>query len=102
MARFSSSATTWSEKPHPERGSNRFHDQLHVADSFGRLSELSNGSGDLIVRYTYDPAGNLIQEDMGNGTCRTVYAYDANSNVKSRSPTYAPDHVTVNPFDDYT
>ena len=37
---------------------------------------------------------------MGNGT-RTVYTYDADGNVLSIT-NYAPDHVTVNSFDDYT
>ena len=66
----------------------------------GRLSELTDGSGNLIVQYTYDAAGNLIQKDMGNGT-RTVYTYDADGDVLSIT-NYAPDHVTVNSFDNYT
>ena len=46
------------------------------------LSKLTDGNGNLIVQYTYDAAGNLIQKDMGNGT-RTVYTYDAAGNVLS-------------------
>ncbi len=37
---------------------------------------------------------------MGNGT-RTVYTYDGDGDVLSIT-NYAPDHVTVNSFDDYT
>ena len=72
----------------------------YTYDSVGRLSELTDGSGNLIVQYTYDAAGNLIQKDMGNGT-RTVYTYDADGDVLSIT-NYAPDHTTVNSFDDYT
>ncbi len=72
----------------------------YIYDSVGRLSELTDGSGNLIVRYTYDSAGSLIQEDMGNGT-RTVYTYDGDGDVLSIT-NYAPDHVTVNSYDDYT
>src|SRR5262249_562532 len=38
--------------------------------------------------------------DMGNGT-RTVYTYDAAGDVLSIT-NLAPDHTTVNSFDDYT
>jgi YD repeat-containing protein len=43
----------------------------YIYDALGRLSELTDGNDNLIVQYTYDAAGNLIQKDMGNGT-RTV------------------------------
>jgi RHS repeat-associated protein len=69
-------------------------------DSLGRLSELTDANKNLIVQYSYDSAGKLIQKDMGNGT-RAVYAYDGDGNVLSIT-NYAPDHVTVNSFDDYT
>jgi YD repeat-containing protein len=69
-------------------------------DALGRLSELDDGGGNLIVHYTYDAAGNLVQKDMGNGT-RTAYTYDGDGNVLTIT-NYAPDHVTVNSFDDYT
>ncbi len=72
----------------------------YTYDAAGRLSELTDGSGNLIVQYTYDAAGNLSQKDMGNGT-RTVYTYDAAGNTLSIT-NYAPDHVTVNSFDNYT
>ena len=64
------------------------------------MAELTDGSGNLIVAYTYDATGRLIQKDMGNGT-RTVYAYDADGEVLSITNS-APDHFTVNSFDDYT
>jgi RHS repeat-associated protein len=72
----------------------------YAFDPAGRLLELTDGSGNLIVQYTYDPAGNLTQKDMGNGT-RTVYSYDSAGNVLSIT-NYAPDHTTVNSFDNYT
>ena len=61
---------------------------------------MTDGSGNLIVQYTYDAAGNLIQKDMGNGTC-TIYTYDGDGDVLSIT-NYATDHKTVNSFDDYT
>ncbi|MFI5454955.1 MAG: RHS repeat-associated core domain-containing protein [Isosphaerales bacterium] len=72
----------------------------YAYDSLGRLSELTDGSGKLIVQYAYDAAGKLVQKDMGNGT-RTVYTYDADGDVLSIT-NYAPNHKTVNSFDDYT
>ena len=72
----------------------------YLYNALGRLSELTDGNGNLIVKYTYDAAGNLIQKDNGNGT-RTVYTYDKDGDVLSIT-NYAPDHVTVNSFDDYT
>ena len=36
---------------------------------------LRNASNSLIIHYTYDAAGRLLQEDKGNGTY-TVYGYD--------------------------
>ena len=41
---------------------------------------MTDGNGNLIVQYTYDAAGNLIQKDMGNGTS-TSYTYDADGDV---------------------
>ncbi len=69
-------------------------------DTLGRLQALTDGSGNLIVRYTYDSAGNLVQKDNGNGT-RTVYTYDADGNVLSIT-NLARDHATVNSFNQYT
>jgi RHS repeat-associated protein len=72
----------------------------YAYDILGRLSELTDGGGNLIVKYTYDSVGLLIQKDMGNGT-RSTYQYDSNHNVLSMVD-YAPDHTTINSYDDYT
>jgi RHS repeat-associated protein len=72
----------------------------YLYDALGRLSELADGSGIRIVQYSYDAAGSLIQKDMGNGT-RSVYTYDGDGDLLSIT-NLAPDHVTVNSFDDYT
>jgi RHS repeat-associated protein len=69
-------------------------------DNAGRLSRLTDQSGNLIVQYTYDADDRLMQKDNGNGT-RTVYTSDAAGHVLAIT-NYAPDHVTVNSFDDYT
>jgi RHS repeat-associated protein len=69
-------------------------------DEAGRLSELTDKNGQLIVQYTYDSDDRLKQRDNGNGT-RTVYTSDAAGHVLAIT-NYAPDHVTVNSFDDYT
>jgi RHS repeat-associated protein len=45
-------------------------------DAVGRLSELTDGTGDLIESYSYDLAGNVISETKGNGTS-TAYQYNA-------------------------
>ena len=49
-------------------------------DSDGRLSELTDGNGNLIVDYTYDSDGRLSEKTNGNGTY-TTYAFDADGNV---------------------
>ncbi len=72
----------------------------YTYDSVGDLTELTDGNGNLIVKYTYNAYQRLTQKDNGNGT-RTVYTYDANGDVLSIT-NYAPDHVTINSFDDYT
>ncbi len=72
-------------------------------------SELTDVDDNLIVQYTYDAAGNLIQQDNGNGTF-TVYTYDGDGDVLSitnYAPStggdkYVPANSTVNSFDDYT
>ncbi len=81
----------------------------YIYDSVGRLSELTDGSGNLIVQYFYDGAGNLIQKDNGNGTF-TTYTYDADNDVLSitnyapstGSTSYDSANSAVNSFDDYT
>ena len=67
----------------------------------GRLSKLTDGGGNLIVQYTYDAAGNLIQKDMGNGT-RTVYTYDADGQRAVASPTTPPTTARSIPSTIYT
>jgi RHS repeat-associated protein len=52
----------------------------YVYDAVGRLSKLTDGSGDLIESYTYDPAGNVISETKGNGTS-TTYQYNADGDI---------------------
>ncbi len=69
-------------------------------DALGRLSELTDGSSNLIVQYTYDNVGNLIQKSMGNGA-RTAYAYDGDGNVLSIT-NYASANGPVNSLDDYS
>ena len=49
-------------------------------DAVGRLAELTDGNGRLIVSYTYDAAGRLIEKDLGNGTY-TTYQYDDAGNL---------------------
>jgi len=52
----------------------------YLYDSVGRLSELTDASGNLIESYSYDPAGNVVSETKGNGTS-TTYAYNADGAV---------------------
>ena len=49
-------------------------------DAVGRLSELTDGSGNLIESYSYDPAGNVISETKGNGTS-TTYQYNPDGDI---------------------
>jgi RHS repeat-associated protein len=72
----------------------------YAYDTLGRLQKLTDGGGNLIVQYSYDAAGNLSAKDNGNGT-RTAYTYDKEGRVLSIT-NLAPDHVTVNSFDNYT
>ena len=51
-------------------------------DALGRLSELTDGNGVLIVAYSYDAVGRLAAERFGNGTA-TDYGYDADGDVTS-------------------
>ena len=57
-------------------------------DSLGRLSELTDGSNDLIVQYSYNNVGQLAEKENGNGTF-TIYAYDADGNLTGEV-NYAP------------
>jgi RHS repeat-associated protein len=51
-------------------------------DSLGRLSKLTDVSGNLIVQYTYNNLGQLTRKDNGNGTY-TTYSYDSAGNMLS-------------------
>jgi len=48
----------------------------YAYDVVGRLSQLSDAGGNLIVTYVYDVDGRLSQKTNGNGTYATYY-YDA-------------------------
>ena len=52
----------------------------YAYDADGRLSELTDGGGHMIVAYTYDADGRLSRKTNGNGTY-TTYAYDADGNL---------------------
>ena len=61
----------------------------YTYDAVGRLSQLTDGSGNLIVKYTQPtPQGNLVQKLNGNGTY-TVHTYDHDGNVLTIT-NYAP------------
>jgi RHS repeat-associated protein/uncharacterized repeat protein (TIGR01451 family) len=69
-------------------------------DALGRLSQLTDGSGNLIVAYTYNSVGQLAAKQNGNSTS-TIYAYDATGNLTSLV-NYAADGRTVNSSFTYT
>jgi RHS repeat-associated protein len=69
-------------------------------DTQGRLSELTDGSGDLIVQYTYNNVGELTEKLNGNGTY-TTYAYDAAGDL-TQEVNYAPGGTSVNSSFTYT
>ncbi len=52
----------------------------YAYDAVGRLSQLTDGSGNVIVTYAYDANGRLNQKTNGNGTY-TTYVYDADGNI---------------------
>ena len=71
----------------------------YAYDSAGRLAKLADGSGDLIVEYTYDADSRLLRKDMGNGTY-TTYTYDADGNVLDLD-NFSPSG-SINSFFDYS
>lgn len=71
----------------------------YAYDELGRLSELTDTSDDLIVRYAYDSTGRMLREDRGNGTY-TTYAYDAAGRLLHLVH-HAPDD-SINSRFDYT
>ena len=66
----------------------------------GRLEQLTDGSGNVIVTYTYDADGRLSKKVNGNGTY-TTYQYDTDGNVLHLFKNYAPDR-SINSRFDYT
>ncbi len=50
-------------------------------DAAGRLSEVRDGGGTLLSRYSYDAAGRLARQDRGNGAF-TTWAYDASGRTR--------------------
>ncbi len=69
----------------------------YAYDPVGRLSGLTDGSGNPIVTYTYDPDGRLSLKTNGNGTY-TTYQYDADGNVL-HLVNYAPGGSVNSRFD---
>ncbi|MHB1787778.1 MAG: RHS repeat-associated core domain-containing protein [Acidimicrobiales bacterium] len=63
-------------------------------DTLGRLSELTDGAGNLIVKYTYNNLGYLETKLNGNGTS-TSYAYDPSGDLLSVT-NHQADGKTVN------
>jgi RHS repeat-associated protein len=68
-------------------------------DGAGRLATLTDGSGNLIVQYTYNNVGQLVRKDEGNRAF-TTYEYDADGQLL-HLVNYAPDG-SVNSRFDYT
>ena len=56
----------------------------YAYDTLGRLSELTDASDHLIVKYTYNNVGELETKLNGNGTS-TTYAYDPAGDLTRRS-----------------
>ncbi len=71
----------------------------YAYDAVGRLSDLTDANGNLIVTYTYDADGRLSEQTDGNGTY-TTYQYDADGNIL-HLVNYAPGG-TINSRFDYT
>ena len=62
---------------------------------------MTDGSGNLIVQYTYNNLGQLAEKLNGNGTY-TTYAYDAAGNLTNEVNYAASSHTTVNSSFTYT
>ena len=66
------------------------------------LTKLTDGNGNLIVQYTYDAAGNLIQKDNGNGTLHGLHLRRRRGRAVDHELCAHRTTSTVNSFDDYT
>jgi RHS repeat-associated protein len=71
----------------------------YAYNSAGELVQVTDAGGALIASYTYDPDGQLVGEQRGNGTS-TTYGYDADGQLL-HLVNYAPDN-SVNSRFDYT
>ena len=69
-------------------------------DALGRTEQLTDGNGNNIDTYTYDPAGNVIAEAKGNGTS-TKYTFNADEDLTSVT-NLAPGGKIVNSSFTYT
>jgi RHS repeat-associated protein len=56
------------------------HVQNYDYDALGRLEEMTDENGNLIVQYAYDDAGRLSLKTLGNGVY-TTYDYDGAGSV---------------------
>jgi RHS repeat-associated protein len=72
----------------------------YTYDALGRLSELNDGSSNLIVQYTYNNVGELTEKLNGNGTS-TTYAYDAAGDL-TQEVNFAPGEASINSSFTYT
>ena len=79
-------------------GSNEYDVKYHY-DDVGRLKQLTDGEGTVIVEYTYSDIGRLVKEIKGNGTY-TTYEYYKDGQLKDIVH-YAPDS-SVNSSFSYT
>ena len=73
----------------------------YIYDGLGRLTELTDGSNNLIVQYTYNNLGQLQEKKNGNGTF-TIYAYDAAGDLISEVNYANASGTTVNSTFTYT
>jgi RHS repeat-associated protein len=73
------------------------HITNYAYDATGRLDQLTDGAGTLIVDYDYDASGRLVREMLGNGVY-TDYGYDLTSQVE-QLVTRGPDNALIARFD---
>ena len=56
--------------------------QSYTYDANARLTQVLDGAGHILVKYTYDALGRVSMESFQNGT-KTVYGFNANGNIAS-------------------